>query len=29
VLIADSNGKVIQRVNSDDPDGLRKAIVGL
>jgi thiol-disulfide isomerase/thioredoxin len=29
VLIADSSGKVIQRVNSDDPDGLRKAIVGL
>jgi thiol-disulfide isomerase/thioredoxin len=29
VLIADSNGKVIQRVNGDDPDGLRKAIVGL
>lgn len=29
VLIADSNGKVIERVNSDNPDGLRKAIVGL
>ncbi len=29
VLIADSNGKVIERVNSDDPEGLRKAIAGL
>jgi thiol-disulfide isomerase/thioredoxin len=29
VLIADSNGKLIQRVSADDPDGLRKAIVGL
>jgi thiol-disulfide isomerase/thioredoxin len=29
VLIADSSGKVIRRVNGDDPDGLRKAIVGL
>ncbi len=29
VLIADASGKVIARVNSDDPEGLRKAIVGL
>jgi thiol-disulfide isomerase/thioredoxin len=29
VLIADANGKITQRVNPDDPEGLRKAIVGL
>jgi thiol-disulfide isomerase/thioredoxin len=29
VLIADANGKIKQRVNMDDPDGLRKALVGL
>ena len=29
VLLADANGKLIQRVNMDDPDALRKAIVGL
>ena len=29
VLIADANGKVKQRVNTDDPDGLRKAISSL
>ena len=29
VLIADANGKLTRRVNTDDPQGLRKAIVGL
>ncbi len=29
VLVADANGKIKQRVNMDDPDGLRKALVGL
>ena len=29
VLIADANGKVSRRVDTDDPEGLRKAIVGL
>jgi thiol-disulfide isomerase/thioredoxin len=29
VLIADASGKITQRVNTDDPQGLRKAIVGL
>ena len=29
VLIADANGKVKERVNTDDPDGLRKAIGSL
>ena len=29
VLIVDANGKITQRVNTDDPEGLRKAIVGL
>jgi thiol-disulfide isomerase/thioredoxin len=29
VLIADANGKLKERVNTDDPDALRKAIVGL
>jgi thiol-disulfide isomerase/thioredoxin len=29
VLIADANGKLIQRISADDPEALRKAIVGL
>jgi thiol-disulfide isomerase/thioredoxin len=29
VLIADATGKLKERVNTDDPDALRKAIVGL